>query len=339
MMARAVSALPSGPEWLYEVKWDGYRALALKQGDGVDLLSRKGNSLAPDFPRVAAAVAALPADNVLIDGEIVALDRRGRPQFQALQNRRSISHSQIVYYAYDLLHLNGEDLRSQPLAARKERLAGLLAGSDVRFSADLPGTPERILAQARQLGLEGIVAKRRDAPYESGERSVSWLKLKLSAEQEFVIGGYKPGKPLESLLVGYYEGKRLLFAGKVRQGLNPQNRVELWRALDAIAVAACPFANLPNSKRSHFGEGVTPEQMKTLTWTKPKLVAQVSFAEWTTIGNLRHATFLGLRHDKSAKDVVREASAADECRAHTDPPSGRPRAMLSRASLCRRATR
>jgi bifunctional non-homologous end joining protein LigD len=306
MLARGVSELPQGSDWIYEVKWDGYRALAIKYGDAVDLLSRKGNSLATDFPSVVAAVRQLPVGVAMLDGEIVALDDTGRPQFQLLQNRRSARDGQIVFYAYDLLQVDGDDLRRCPLAARKERLAELVSGSPVRFSANLPGTPKHILAQAHSLGLEGIVAKRRDSSYDSGERSGAWLKLKLSPEQEFVIGGYKPGKPLESLLVGYYQGEELMFAGKVRQGLNPQNRVSLWRTLQPLLSDRCPFANVPNSKKSHFGEGITPEQMKELKWVKPKLVAQVSFAEWTTSGNLRHATFLGLRDDKSARRVIRE---------------------------------
>lgn len=310
MMARAVAELPQGDDWVYEVKWDGYRALALKHGDSVRLLSRKGNDLAKDFPGVVAAVRGVDADTAVLDGEIVALDAKGRPQFQLLQNRASVGKGRIVYYAYDLLRLDAENLCPAPLETRKARLAEIIANTDVRFSADLPGTAQQILAQASQLGLEGIVAKRRDGAYQSGERTGSWLKLKLSPAQEFVIGGFKPGKPLESLLVGYYDGKELMFAGKVRQGLNPQNRVELWRELEPLRRTECPFANIPNSTKSHFGEGVTAEQMKELRWTTPKLIAQVSFTEWTTSGNLRHATFLGLRADKDPTAVVREPVAS-----------------------------
>lgn len=310
MMARAVAELPQGDEWLYEVKWDGYRALALKHGDSVRLLSRKGNDLAKDFPGIVEAVRGIKAETAALDGEIVALDVEGRPQFQLLQNRASAGSGRIVYYAYDLLQLDNENLCSSPLETRKARLAEIIAHTDVRFSADLPGKPRQILAQASQLGLEGIVAKKRDGLYQAGERTGSWLKLKLSPVQEFVIGGFKPGRPLESLLVGFYDGKRLMFAGKVRQGLNPRNRVELWRTLEPLRQAECPFANIPNSTKSHFGEGVTAEQMKELRWTTPKVVAQVSFTEWTTSGNLRHATFLGLRTDKNPTAVVREPVAS-----------------------------
>lgn len=311
MLARVVTELPAGDEWLYEVKWDGYRALAIKHEDAVWLLSRRNNPLNHDFPSVVAAVRGINATTALLDGEVVALDAEGRPQFQALQHRASAA-GDIVYYAFDLLQLEGEDLRSLPLEQRKERLAAVVSGSPVRFSASLPGTPGQIVAEATRLGLEGVIAKRRQSTYASGERSGAWQKLKLSPEQEFVVGGYKPGNPVESLLVGYYEAGRLMFAGKVRQGLNPRLRAELGRLLQPLATSACPFANLPNSRKSHFGEGVTREQMKELRWVQPKLVAQVSFTEWTRAGNLRHATYKGLREDKDPRDVVREPVAVRE---------------------------
>lgn len=311
MLARAVAQLPEGADWIYEVKWDGYRAVALKHGDAVQLRSRKNNRMDADFPGVAKAIRGIHAESAALDGEIVAVDENGRPQFQLLQNRASRRGS-IVFYAYDLLQLDGADLRALPLETRKAKLAAIIAGTDVRLSADLPGRPAEILAEAQRLGLEGIVAKRRDAPYESGERSGAWQKLKLSPEQEFVVGGFKPGNPLESLLVGYYQDGKLMFAGKVRQGLNPRNRVELHRALRPLRSDECPFANLPNSTKSHFGEGVTPAQMQELCWARPKLVAQVSFTEWTSSGNLRHATYKGLRTDKTPKQVRREALAASE---------------------------
>jgi bifunctional non-homologous end joining protein LigD len=153
-----------------------------------------------------------------------------------------------------------------------------------------------------------MIAKRRGSTYKSGERSDDWVKYKLSPEQEFVIGGFKRGSPLESLVVGTYEGDRLLCAGKVRQGLNPRNRRELHARLKPLRSDDCPFSNLPNSKKSHWGEGITAEQMKEHQWVKPEVVAQVSFVEWTQGGNLRHGEFKGLREDKNAHDVVREAA-------------------------------
>jgi bifunctional non-homologous end joining protein LigD len=311
MAARQVSELPADAGWIYEIKWDGYRALGWKHGPTVRLISRNEKDLTPDFTAPGTALGQVPAESVLLDGEIVALEADGRPSFQALQHRSS-SPARIVFYVYDLLYLDGTNWRERPLRDRKARLAKLLAPlapeGALRLSANLEGRPAAIVTQIQQLGLEGIVAKREASTYQSGERSGDWVKLKFSPEQEFVVGGYKPGSPIESLVVGTYDGKKLLCAGKVRQGLNPRRRAELARLLHPLETDICPFANLPNSTKSHWGEGITVDQMSELRWVKPKIVAQISFAEWTRGGNLRHGTFKGLRHDKAAADVVREAT-------------------------------
>jgi bifunctional non-homologous end joining protein LigD len=311
MAAREAAELQDDGDWVYEIKWDGYRGLGLKHGDEVRLLSRKNKRLDGDFPDVVEAIRNLPAESVLLDGEIVALDQQGRPSFQLLQNRKSAAGG-IVYYVFDLLSLDGEDWRNRPLEKRQVRLAKLVANTDVRLSISFDGPAENVVAAVRDMGLEGVIAKRRDSTYEPGERSGAWIKLKLSPEQEFVIGGFKRGSPLESLVVGYYSEGKLLCAGKVRQGLNPRNRRELAQLLRPLAVEKCPFANLPNARKSHWGEGITAEQMKEIQWVKPTQVAQVSFTEWTSGGNLRHATFKGLRDDKRPRDVVRESPAALE---------------------------
>ena len=308
MKATAVETLPAGNDWIYEVKWDGYRALALKHRDSVRLLSLKNKSLNADFPVVTSAVQQLDVGTAVIDGEIVAVNAAGKPSFQALQNRASAGREWlIVYYAFDLLSVDGDDLTRLPLSDRKARLAQLLQGSDVRYSAELPGDPEAVVRLVESAGLEGVIAKRRSSVYEARTRSADWLKLKLGHVQEFVIGGYNPdGDTFQSLLVGYYEGAKLMFAGKVRQGFNPISRRKLFDVLTRLTSPRCPFANLPSSKKSHFGEGVTAEDMKKLKWLKPRLVAQVQFAEWTSYGLLRHATYLGLRDDKAPRDVKRE---------------------------------
>ncbi len=306
MLARNVTRLPSGPDWLYEIKWDGYRVEAIKQGDTVRLLSRKGIDLATDFPTVVEAVKRLPAEEAVVDGEVVALDPGGHPSFQMLQHRAS-GEGIIVDYVFDLLHLDGTDWTHRPLEERRARLAELVAGTDLRFSASLEGTGERIVPEIRKLGLEGVVAKRRHSTYESGERSGAWQKFKMSPEQEFVIGGFKPGTPLESLVVGYYDQGRFICAGKVRQGLDSRNRKELFERLKSHKTAKCPFANLPNARKSHWGEGITAEQMSELRWAKPVVVAQIAFTEWTRGGNLRHGEYKGLREDKRPRDVHREA--------------------------------
>jgi bifunctional non-homologous end joining protein LigD len=180
----------------------------------------------------------------------------------------------------------------------------------VRYNANLSGSPEAILRTIESARLEGIIAKKRDSLYRAGTRVTTWLKFKINKGQEFVIGGYKPdAKSFQSILLGYYEAKRLLFAGKVRQGFNSYVRAKLLEAMRPCLTSKCPFANLPASRTSHFGEGITTEEMKELCWLKPKLVAQISFTEWTNYGLLRHATFEGLRDDKEPRSVLREVAA------------------------------
>jgi bifunctional non-homologous end joining protein LigD len=308
MKATAVAELPRGDEWIYEVKWDGYRALALKNGDDVRLLSLKEKDLTADFSAVAEGVRSVNVGTALIDGEIVAVDSKGCPSFQALQNRASTGHQwQIVYYAFDLLNLEGEDLTKKPLEIRKEKLRETIDGSGVRYNANLSGSPETIVQTIQSAGLEGVVAKRRDSVYQAGTRVTSWLKFKINKAQEFVIGGYKPDAgSFQSILVGYYEAKKLLFAGKVRQGFNSASRAKLLKVMRQFLTKKDPFDNLPSSRKSHFGEGITADEMKELCWLKPKLVVQISFTEWTNYGLLRHGTFEGLRDDKEPRSVVRE---------------------------------
>lgn len=306
MMAKAVAELPAGPEWAYEVKWDGYRALAVKDGANAELRSRNNKSLSGDFPGVVAAVAMLKAKTAVLDGEAVALDVTGRPSFQALQNRRT-HESSAVYYAFDLLFLDGRDLRQLPLVERRRLLEGAAKGSGVKVSPLLNGTPERVAAEVAKLGLEGVMAKRLDSPYKAGDRSGAWLKMRLNAEQEFVVGGYEP--PIAapaSLLVGYYDGGRLLFASRVRAGFVPHLRRQLAEALVRIPAADCSFTNLPMDKHGRWGDGITAADMDRFSWVKPRVVVQVSFVEWTSAGLLRHPVYRGLRNDKKARDVVRE---------------------------------
>ena len=247
------------------------------------------------YPGIAAAGSRLNADQAVVDGEIVALDAQGSPSFQALQHRGSHPGHQIVFYAFDVLHLNGKDLTGQALLKRRARLARVLDGSGLLPSQELPGTPAAIVEAVRGLGLEGVVAKRKDSLYEPGERSDAWQKLKLENQQEFVIGGYRPAgsNGIDALLVGYYDDSGLRFAGKVRAGFVPHLRREVFKALKPRHVDECPFVDLPNSKSSRWGGGVTADEMREMQWVKPELVAEVRFVEWTAEGRLRHAAFLG----------------------------------------------
>ena len=311
MKATAVTKLPEGDEWIYEIKWDGYRALAAKAGDDVRLLSLKNRSLTPDFPAVVEAAREVTAGSALIDGEIVAIDQQGCPSFQMLQNRASLGRDwAIVYYAFDLLELDGVDWKKRPLEQRKAKLREIVNGTNVRYNGELSGSVAVVLQTVKDAGLEGVVAKDRQSRYRAGSRVTSWLKLKLTKTQEFAIGGYKPNAgSFQSILAGYYQDSELIFAGKVRQGFNPASRTRLLEAMRPLLAHKCPFANLPTSKKSHFGEGITAEEMSELCWLKPKVVAQISFTEWTNYGLLRHATFEGLRDDKDPREVRRELFA------------------------------
>jgi bifunctional non-homologous end joining protein LigD len=307
MLATAAKRLPSGREWTYEVKWDGYRTLALKAGPRVKLLSRNLKDATAQYAAVARDAAGIHAESALLDGEIVALDEDGRPSFQALHHQAA--HA-LVYYAFDALHVDGRDLIKTPLEERRSVLAGLIEDTRVLGSDPLPGSPEQIEHAVRGLELEGVVAKRRGSLYEPGRRSPSWVKVKFNRRQEFVVGGYKPNaSSFESLVVGYYEGSALLFTGRVRAGLTPHARAEIFRRIARDQIARCPFADLPSSHSGHWGEGVTAEDMLKLRWVKPRLVVEVSFVEWTRDGALRHSEFLAIRDDKRPREVRRDATA------------------------------
>ena len=309
MAAMTVKKLPEGDEWLYELKWDGYRASLIKDGDDVQIRSRNDKDLTAMYPGIAAAVRRQKIKQIVLDGEIVALREDGRPSFQALQHRSSQQERQIVFYVFDLLYADGQDLTGERLEVRRARLPALV-GTDavLRLSADMPGSAAEIVKALRAAGIEGVIAKRRDSSYQSGERSNDWVKLKLERQQEFVIGGYRPdgANGLDALLVGYYEGKELRFAGKVRAGLVPHVRREVLGKLKPLQVQDCPFANLPETDVGRWGGGITADQMRELHWTKPQLVAQIRFVEWTAENRLRHAAFLGPRLDKSTREVGRE---------------------------------
>jgi bifunctional non-homologous end joining protein LigD len=301
MLATSAAQLPEGDQWSYEVKWDGYRTLAVKDGPRVTLLSRNLKDTTGQYPTVARAVAGVRGKSAILDGEIIAIAKHGRPSFQALHHQAA--HT-IVYYAFDLLHLNERDLMRLSLEERRIALEDVVQGTRVMRSEPLPGTPVQIEAAVRKLKLEGIVAKRSDSPYEPGKRSRAWVKVKFNRRQDFVVGGFKPhGTNFESLLVGYYESAKLYFAGKVRAGLTPHVREELFRELSKNQTPRCPFVNLPSSRTGHRGEGITEADMVQLRWVKPRVVVGVSFVEWTRDGLLRHPEFVGVRSDKKPRDA------------------------------------
>lgn len=297
---------PSGKEWLHEVKFDGYRIQAAIAGTEIRLLTRKGLDWSGRFgPGIPAALGRLKCADAIIDGEIVVLADNGVSSFSLLQADLSAGRTdRMIYYVFDLLRQDGEDLRDEPLVERKERLRELLQPLDddgpVRFSDHFVEPGRIMLEHACGMGLEGVVSKRADAPYRSGRTGV-WIKSKCTERQEFVIGGYLPsdktGRGLRSLLVGYHEGGKLHYAGRVGTGFSTRAGDDLKKKLDALKAKKSPFAaKVPG------GRG--------LVWVEPELVAEVEFRSWTADRIIRHASFQGLREDKPAEEVVQETPAS-----------------------------
>jgi bifunctional non-homologous end joining protein LigD len=313
MKARLVSELPTGDEWLFELKLDGIRAVAVKQGRNVRIFSRLPRELTAEYPKIVEALQRLPARDAVLDGEIAALDPKGFTSFQLLQNRRSSQPLNILFYVFDLLHLDGRDLKNVPLVQRRELLEALMAKSTgpLRISAAMQGPASQIWKEVTRLGLEGVIAKQKNSLYESGRRSGAWIKVKTQAEQEFVIGGCTPPegtrKYFGAILVGYYQGRDLIFASRVGTGFDHATLKSLHALFLQHRTATCPFSNLPTQRAGRFGQGVTAAEMSRCTWLKPKLVGQVRFQEWTADGSLRQPVFLGLRTDKAPEEVVRES--------------------------------
>ena len=312
MQCKLVATLPEGDQWEYEAKFDGYRALILRNRETA-ILSRRNNNLTGDFPGIAKALEALP-DGSVIDGEIIALDAHGHPAFNVLQNRRLYRDS-VQYYAFDLLVYQRRSLLSMPLEKRRELLKVALESvpSPIHYSETFAAKPAQLIKAVQHAGFEGIVAKRRDSLYEPGKRSGLWSKLKFYADQELVIGGYVPGPhKFDALLVGYYRNNRLIFAGKIRNGFGvPGTKERVFARFRGLGSAECPFDNLPEPANARRRMALTAEAMKLCCWLKPKLVAQVGIREWTEDGHMRHSTFLGLREDKNPRQIVREQPATD----------------------------
>ena len=308
MQCKPVTALPSEGEWRYEIKFDGYRALAVKVDGVTKLYSRNEKLLDKRFPGLVKALADIPGD-FTIDGEIVALNETGQPSFQLLQN----SQSQAVpvhFYAFDLLHLDGEALAQQPIEERRAELETLMetASDPLRLSPLLEAPAGEVINAVRKLGLEGVVGKRAGSLYEAGERSGAWIKHRTDRAQEFVIGGYIPATDgFDALLVGVYEKRALQYVAKVRNGFVPRVRAAIWPLLKKQSCAEPPFKNLPQKKSSRWGEALTAARMLECRWVKPTLVAEIAFLEWTDGGHLRHCKFIAMRDDKQPGEIVRES--------------------------------
>jgi bifunctional non-homologous end joining protein LigD len=319
MKAKLVEKPPAAGDWIYELKFDGIRLIGVKRDEKVSLLSRNQNELAERFAEIAEAIKTLPVRECVIDGEVVALDEEGRSSFQLLQAREMEGRKSPVYfYAFDLLQLDGKSLLSLPLEARKDVLEKLCAavatagdrGSLIRYSGAVGGDAKRLLEEVKRRGLEGIIGKQRNSVYEPGRRSGAWIKLKCISEQEFVIGGYTPPqgsrKHFGAILVGYYENKKLVFAGKVGSGFTAKSLSTLYKKFQREARDDCPFVDLPSKQNGQWVQDITPSMMRKMHWVDPVFVCEIKFAEWTRDKKLRAPVFLGLREDKDPTEVIRE---------------------------------
>ena len=324
-LATLVDAVPAGDEWVHEIKFDGYRLVVLLRDGDVRLITRRGNDWTAKFPAVARALEKLPAESAVVDGEIVVLTPQGTTSFQALQNVLSSGRGdELVFYAFDLLYLDGFDLRPAPLLARKEALRALLASAEaagpLRFSDHIVGSGPEFHRQACELKLEGIISKRASSRYQQ-KRTKDWLKVKCLRRQEFVIGGFTEPKGSRSgfgaLLLGVHDqGGELVYAGKVGTGFDESRLRELHARLKKLEREDSPFANYGRRGRQPAG----------VHWVEPELVCEVAFTEWTDEGILRHPVFLGLREDKRPAEVVRESPAElpSDAKAGAVPAAPRP---------------
>jgi bifunctional non-homologous end joining protein LigD len=304
-LATLVDDVPAGGDWVHEIKYDGYRLVVFIDRGKVRLVTRKANDWTGRFPTLAPKFAGLPAKSAILDGELVVMAPNGTTSFNLLQNAiHAADQSELVFFIFDLMYLDGYDLRGVPLLQRKEQLRALISGlqpdGQLRFSDHVAGNGRAFHDQACRFGLEGIIAKRADSRYTT-KRTKDWLKIKCMRRQEFVIAGYTDPRGSRAgfgaLLLGVYEGGDLVHVGKVGTGFDDALLRSLHRRMKKLEVDASPFSNL---KRRPPG----------VHWIRPELVGEVAFTEWTEEGQLRHPTFQGLREDKGPRDVVREVASA-----------------------------
>ncbi len=298
MLATLIDKPFNDKDWIFEIKWDGFRALAYLDGKNVELVSRNEKSFNEVYPSIIDELKRMNTQAV-IDGEIVVQNNQGRADFQSIQNYQRYGEGTLVYYAFDLLYINGRDLRQEPLIKRKEILKEFLSEGNhphIRYNDHIVEKGIEFFKKASEKDLEGIIGKYALSTYEE-KRSTSWVKIKHSKRQEFVIGGFtapKGGrKNFGALLIGVHKGNDLVYAGHVGGGFNTKLLEDVSKKLKALVQIQCPFKKEPKTNTK-------------ATWVKPKLICEVSYAEWTSDGILRQPIFQGLRNDKSPEEVTRE---------------------------------
>jgi bifunctional non-homologous end joining protein LigD len=326
MLATLTTHPPSGEQWLYEVKWDGVRAIVFVEDNQLRILSRNGKRCEQQYPELTVLPHFLKASSAILDGEIAVLDENGRSSFSLIQPRisvadpNSIAHlarsTPVTLFLFDLLYLDGYDLRGVPLEDRKRLLEKILTPTDhIRFSGHFSANGDAMLEAARAHGLEGILAKRRASKYE-GRRNQDWLKIKVNWRQEFVIGGFTHGERdyFSSLVLGLYDHGKLVHAGQVGTGFNDKSLREIFARLEPLIIKKSPFSGAVKALRD-------------VTWVKPELVAEIKFLEFTPDGLLRAPVFIALRPDKDPKECVRETGETEEAVA---PSSDTPAPLIKR---------
>ena len=297
---RRIEDIPRGVDWQYELKFDGYRCIAVKSRGEIQLFSRRGLRFR-QFPNLHGPLNKQAPQAFIVDGEIVAVDETGKPAFSALQ-RAQTKPIDVQFYVFDLLNLEGKSLLDFPLTKRQRMLWNeFVPGGVLHPPGPLDAELDVIIEQIRRLGFEGVVAKQCDSIYTPGRSPGSWVKKKLKQSDEFIIGGFEPGAHgLDEIVVGRYAGKDLKYVALVDDGFVPATRRQVFDAIKNLKTQDCPFTNVPEKKGFHK---LDREKMRKLTWVKPKVVVEIAMNEWTPDRHLRHSEFKKLRPDKSPKEV------------------------------------